>query len=133
MQRSYNYRDGSKSSIDEYIERVTRMQQMPSVLSDYPEVTKRHEDHHHHPIKIISPNHDDRQHQAPETHKKARDYTHKKVYFTEHDDNIAIEIGTRGKKHDAYVEKSIDLEADGYITQKHKNFESCKYDTFKAY
>ncbi|CAA0818097.1 Unknown protein [Striga hermonthica] len=129
MYKSYNYHDtyihggdlSSKSSIDEYIERVTRLQRIPSVVSDYPveELDKHFE-------KNIHVNSDENRAHGP--HKRARD-VHKKVYFGEHEKAIEIE---RDEKREIYRGKTIDLKADGYIMQKHKNFEMCKFDTFKA-
>lgn len=133
MSRTYEYHDSnyyggdSRSSVDEYLERINRMQRTPSVIDDYSDAphahkfynnnspyAEKHDDHH---VKISHVNH---QHQAPEEHKK--------VHFSEH--QRTVEIGRDGNR-EVYAEKTIDVEADGFIQQRHKNFDSSS--TFRAY
>ncbi|KAK4438547.1 hypothetical protein Salat_0189100 [Sesamum alatum] len=135
MRRSYDYHHGnyyvedSESSIDEYLECVTRTQRTPAVVCDYPEAPHAHKTRHNHPayaekhdhnhVKIFHGNH---HHQPPELHKK--------VHFVKQESST--DVGRDGKRH-VYEEKSIDVEAEGFIQQHHKNFELSKWDTFKVY
>ncbi|PIN14875.1 hypothetical protein CDL12_12488 [Handroanthus impetiginosus] len=139
MRRSYEYHN-SKSPIDEYLERLTQMQKTPTIIVDYPPFPTVHETlnnnptptnkHDDHPKIMSHVNH--QKQQAPETHKKVHfaeqgkgdvqaPETHKKVHFAEQG------------KHDVHEGKSIDVEADGFIQQKHRTFELRKWDTFKVY
>lgn len=129
MQRSYesqessSYGGESMASIDEYLERVTRMQRMPSMISaDYAEIPVAHKvfDKSPHP-EFFNVNH--HQHQVP----SPSEVQHKKVHFVEHD--TVVEVGRDGKR-EVREERTIDVEADGFIQQKHRNFNA---STFKAY
>lgn len=123
MQRNYDYHD-SRSSINDYLERITRMQRMPTMISDFPQFPNVHEilDNNSKKMgkrddqsgKISRVNHEKRQ--SPEVHKK--------VHF--------VEVERDGKSRGG-EDKTIDAEADGFIQKKHNNFELCKWDTFKEY
>lgn len=52
---------------------------------------------------------------------------HKKVHFVE---NEKITDVDKNMKHEVHEERSVDAEADGFIKQKHKNFELAKWATF---
>lgn len=107
--------------MDEYLERLDRIQRMPSMMGEYPNFPNVHEILNKKPTnteeinnrqkKVSNKNH----HQSPEVQKKVR--------FVEHDKK-KTEVG----KHDV-EEKSIDAEADGFIQQRHKGFALCKWDT----
>ncbi|KAH6803269.1 hypothetical protein C2S51_034715 [Perilla frutescens var. frutescens] len=126
MHTSYGYHSSSYS-MDEYLERLDRIQRMPSMMGEYPSFPNVHEvlnkqptnseENNHHQKKVTNKNHNQKNHQNPE----------KKVHFAEHDKKR-----TEAGKH-VVEDKSVDLEADGYIEQKHKGFELCKWDTFKVY
>ncbi|KAL2243668.1 UNVERIFIED_CONTAM: hypothetical protein Sindi_0484800 [Sesamum indicum] len=135
MRRSFEYHhdnyyvEDSESSIDEYLDRVTRMQRTPTVICDYPDVQHAHksrhnhppyaEKHEHHHVKNFRGSHQHHPHEL-----------HKKVHFVEQES--VTEVG-RDRKCEVYQEKSIDVEAEGFIQQHHKNFELSKWDTFKVY
>lgn len=117
-QESNYYGGDSMSSIDEYIERVNRLQRMPTVDEDYANIPvhksaypARHGDHH---LQIF---HANNYQPAPEVHKK--------LHYSEE----IFEIDRNGK-HEKHEEKTIDIEADGFIQQRHRDFESSS--TFKV-
>ncbi|KAL2492528.1 Uncharacterized protein Adt_28156 [Abeliophyllum distichum] len=62
-------------------------------------------------------------------HKNVAPGMHKRVHFVEHEENTEID---KNGKNEVHEEKSIDIEADGFIAAKHKSFDSCKWGTFKA-
>ncbi|KAL8457959.1 hypothetical protein ACS0TY_034900 [Phlomoides rotata] len=117
-QESNYYGGDSMSSIDEYLERVNRLQRMPTVNDDYSDIPVHRspypEKHNDHNMKIF---HANSYQPAPEVHKK--------VHFTEK----SVEIDRSGK-HQVYDEKAIDVEADGFIQKRHRHFESSS--TFKV-
>lgn len=120
MHRSYEYHNSSYS-MDEYLERLDRIQRMPSLIGEYPSFPNVHEvlnnkttnkdEAKNHQKKVAKENHHQKNHQNAE----------KKVHFSEQD------------KKPKEEEKSIDAEADGFIQKKHKGFALCKWDTFKVY
>ncbi|KAI3464138.1 hypothetical protein Pfo_020801, partial [Paulownia fortunei] len=132
MSRSYEYHSSSssyyggdsKSSTDEYLERINRMLRTPTVITDFPHFPNVHEvlnnnstyveEHEDHQKKISQLNH-----QTPEVHKK--------VHIVEHEKTT--EVGRDGKRED----KTIDVEADESIQKKHKNFGLYKWFTLKVY
>ncbi|KAL2515623.1 uncharacterized protein Fot_29594 [Forsythia ovata] len=126
MSRSYDHHSShhnggtTRSSASDYLEYITRMQRMPTMIPDiphYPNVhevlnnnatyVEKHENHH----KNVSPG------------------MHKSFHFVEHEENTEIDKNGKGEVHE---EKSIDIEADGFIAAKHKSFDLCKWGTFKA-
>ncbi|KAL8057262.1 hypothetical protein ABFX02_04G173000 [Erythranthe guttata] len=94
----------SRFSTDEYLEKITRMHRIFN--NNSPHVEKNDD----RKGKISRVNHENNR--APEV-------VQKKVHFVEHE------------KTENSKDKTIDAEADGFITQKHKKFELCKWDTFK--
>ncbi|KAL2465391.1 Uncharacterized protein Adt_41242 [Abeliophyllum distichum] len=131
----------------EYIEYVT--QRKPIVFTDVPHSTNVHDvydnkvvytekfdPYHHHensPVKHHEKYDPYNHHEnSPAKHHEQRYVPegHKKVHFVEHTRSTEID---RDGKHEVYEEKTIDMEADGYIQQKHKNFDNCNRGAFKAY
>lgn len=51
---------------------------------------------------------------------------HKRVHFVENDKITEVD---KKKKREVREERSVDTEADGFIKQKHKNFELAKWAT----
>lgn len=94
------------SSIDEYLDRINRMHRTPTMIDNFSEA--------HHNSSAYPEKHSDHRvnifHQAPEV-------VHKKVHFTQH-----VEVDRHGS-NEVYEEKTIDMEADGFIQKRHKNFE----------
>lgn len=133
MYRSYDYHN-SRSSY-RASERLDWLQRMPSMIADTPYFPNMHEvlnnrpvhieenyDHHKKKKSDKNKKSDKKNHQNPEGHKK--------VHFAENEKKIEV---SRDGKHDDHENKSIDDKADGYIEQKHKGFELCKWDTFRVY
>ncbi|KAL8057263.1 hypothetical protein ABFX02_04G173100 [Erythranthe guttata] len=108
MQRNYefsSYHGGdSRFSTDEYLQKINRMHRIFNNSSSHAE---KNDDR---TGKTSRMNHE--KNRAPEV-------VHKKVHFVENE------------KTENSKGKTIDAEADGFITQKHKKFELCKWDTFK--
>lgn len=130
MSRMYEYHESpyyggnSMSSVDEYLDRINRMHRAPTMIDNFSsEAPRTHPPHHN--SSAYAEKHSDRRvktfHQAPEV-------VRKKVHFTEHEKHVEVE---RHGEREAYEEKTIDMEADGFIQKRHKNFESC--NTFKGY
>lgn len=109
--------------MDEYLERLDRIQRMPSMMGDYPSFPNVHEVLNDKPSNADENNY----HQKKVTNKNHHQSSEKNVHFAEPDKKMN-EVG----KH-VVDEKSVDVEADGFIKQKHKGFELCKWDTFKVY
>ena len=116
MSRSYDYHSSSYS-MDEYLERLNRIQRMPSMIGDCPNFPNVHEVLNNNPTNKDKNKYHQKNQQSPE----------KKVHFAEKDMQVA-EAGKHGVE-----DKSIDVEADGFIKKKHKGFALCKWDTFKVY
>ncbi|KAG6413341.1 hypothetical protein SASPL_126050 [Salvia splendens] len=116
MSRSYDYHSSSYS-MDEYLERLNRIQRMPSMIGDCPNYPNVHE------VLNKKPTNKDKN----KYHQKNQQSPEKKVHFAEIDMQVA-DAGKHGVE-----DKSIDVEADGFIKKKHKGFALCKWDTFKVY
>lgn len=124
MSRIYDYQESnyyggdSMSSIDEYIERTNRLQRLPTLNEDYSDIPVHRsaypEKHNNHHINMFQAN---KYQAAPEVHKK--------LHFSEK----SVEVDRNGK-HQVYEEKTIDVEADGFIQKRHRNFELSS--TFKV-
>lgn len=110
--------------MDDYLERITAMKRCPTMTPDYPNFPNVHEVMSHNtPCRekpVYHVNH--HKHHVPQEHKKVHFFKHIEV----------TEIDDCGKPHKGHEYKSIDSEADGFIQQKHRNFELCKWDTFKV-
>ncbi|KAL3512736.1 hypothetical protein ACH5RR_025453, partial [Cinchona calisaya] len=124
-----NPRCGWNTTSLEYVEHVTGMQRMPSVTTDVPDFPNVHsalqnnviyEEECDDPHQQV--NHHNLMHQAP--------VPQKKVQFTEHEKST--EVVKDGKTDQVHVEKDINMEADGFIQQKHRKFELYKWATFKG-
>ncbi|CAI9112750.1 OLC1v1013239C1 [Oldenlandia corymbosa var. corymbosa] len=133
MRRSFDYGRGPQYGWDttslEYTEHITRMERMPSMIIDAPynpSVPSRLHD------KVIFEEEWEDKHQQVNHYKHQSDDSKKKVQFADHEEKT-IEIIRDGKGEQVYVEQDINMRADGFIKQKHKNFEMQKWATFKAY
>ncbi|KAG6384766.1 hypothetical protein SASPL_153584 [Salvia splendens] len=89
---------------------------MSSIDEYFDDINKMHKA----PTTMIF-HHQQQQQQAP--------VVHKKVHFTESEERV--EVDGNGGKHQVCEERTIDMEADGFIKKRHKNFESC--NTYKGY
>ncbi|GER27067.1 S-adenosyl-L-methionine-dependentmethyltransferases superfamily protein [Striga asiatica] len=110
------YSQGPRSPMDDYLERITRMQRTPTEITDYPHFPNVHE------IFINNLTHADNQ-------KSQNPKPSKKVHIVEQ------EKDTEAGKHEkvkVIQGKTIDFQADGFIKWNHKNFALCKWDTFKG-
>ncbi|KAL2253927.1 UNVERIFIED_CONTAM: hypothetical protein Sindi_0187400 [Sesamum indicum] len=115
MSNSY-YKGGSNSSIDEYLERITRMLRTPTVIPDYPHFPNVHKVLNNSSPYVEKNNHNmyNQKHQAPEVQNK--------VHFVERE----TAIGVGGEVI------NIDVEDDGFTQDKQNGFGLCKWDTFKV-
>ncbi|KAH6815785.1 hypothetical protein C2S51_020605 [Perilla frutescens var. frutescens] len=122
MSRIYEYNESpyyggnSISSIDEYLDRINRMHRMPTMIEESPQPQTPPRPHHNNSV------HQEKHHQYHEAPQ-----LHRKVHFTEHEKHVEID---RHHNHEVYEERTIDMEADGFIQKRHKSFDSCT--TFKG-
>ncbi|KAL8529961.1 hypothetical protein ACS0TY_007145 [Phlomoides rotata] len=136
MYRSYNYHSSSSSyysASDEDLERLDRLQRMPSMIADTPYFPNVHEVLNNHPVHVEENYNHHKKKKSDKNNKSDKinrqSPGHKKVHFAE---NEKTDVSRDGKR-DAHEGKSIDAEADGFIQQKHRGFELCKWDTFRVY
>lgn len=89
------------------------------------------QEHHERPI-VGSPNRVMfEEHHASPVHKNHRHGSiepRKQVHFVEHDERVIESTDNFGNQK--VYKESVDSEADGFITRKHKNFELNKFGTF---
>ncbi|KAM7280823.1 hypothetical protein ACFE04_007957 [Oxalis oulophora] len=119
-QRYYGW--GAPSN--DYHSHLTRIEKMPSVIADapkYPNVYKAFNNGSAH------------QQEAPNHHNHIGDHhqtpIQKKVHISEKVETISCDMNGNCQ----VIEESVDMDADGFIEQKHKGFELCKWNTFKKH
>ncbi|KAL7204570.1 hypothetical protein ACSBR2_017612 [Camellia fascicularis] len=123
MSRGTNY--GWDDTSNDYHSHVSRMERMPSVLTDVPHYPNVHRIFNNTTTVYEEEDgsgHNQKKHHEPQVRAK-------KVQFVEHEEVIG-ETDKNGNNVKVYKE-NVDVEADGFIKQKHKNFELCKWATFK--
>ncbi|KAL0385138.1 UNVERIFIED_CONTAM: hypothetical protein Sradi_2908100 [Sesamum radiatum] len=115
MSNSY-CKGGSNSSIDEYLERITRMLRTPTVIPDYPHFPNVHKVLNNSSPYVEKNNHNmyNQKHRAAEVQNK--------LHFVEH--KTAIGVGGE--------DINIDVEDGGFTQDKQNGFGLCKWDTFKV-
>ncbi|KAL3655405.1 hypothetical protein CASFOL_001191 [Castilleja foliolosa] len=126
MFRSYKSNESSSSSyynrdsitpMDEYLERITRMQRTPTLIVDYPNFPNVHE-------ILNNSTHVEKHGDGQEKKTKHQ----KKVQIVEPEKKAeAVKDG----KIEIFPGKTIDNRAAGFINWNHNNFALCKWDTFK--
>uniref|UniRef100_A0A2P2NN11 Uncharacterized protein n=1 Tax=Rhizophora mucronata TaxID=61149 RepID=A0A2P2NN11_RHIMU len=94
------------------------IEKMPSVLVDVSRYPSVHRAFNNKAIIEEEPEKQQQQHLAKPA---------KKVHISEHE-NVIIE--DRNGNYEV-VKESVDVEADGFIMQKHQGFQLCKWKTFK--
>ncbi|XAR67973.1 hypothetical protein NMG60_11002937 [Bertholletia excelsa] len=108
-------RPGWDTTSDDYHSHLTRMVRMPSVIPDmprYPNFHARFNKSSEETESVYEP-------KPPETQNPGR----KKVQFS------SGEGGVNGSRE---TQEGVDSEASGYLQQRRKNFELCKWSTFKV-
>ncbi|KAG6386538.1 hypothetical protein SASPL_151704 [Salvia splendens] len=103
MTSLYYYGGNSMPSIDEFFDDINKMHKAPATMIFH--------------------------HQQQQQQQQQAPVVHKKVHFTESEERV--EVDGNGGKHQVCEERTIDMEADGFIKKRHKNFESC--NTYKGY
>lgn len=114
---SYDYTAKHQNGSD-YYSHVNRMARAPSVLTEVP-----HNGALFNNNQVMMPGHYD-QYQQQQQHnlEPVRGVVEVTERVTQCDNNGNCVI----------TEETIDVESDGYIQQKHKGFELCKWRTYKA-
>ncbi|KAA8540763.1 hypothetical protein F0562_024318 [Nyssa sinensis] len=115
---SYDYitrqHHGRETDSHNYHTHVSTVETMPSMVTDAPPYPGVHMIFNHN-VGYEDEGHESRRkHHAPAAHKKVHIVEYEQT--TEYDRNGNCKV----------VEESIDMEADGFIKQKHKNFERNK-------
>ncbi|KAK9926805.1 hypothetical protein M0R45_024016 [Rubus argutus] len=113
---SYDYTTKHQNGSD-YYSHVNRMARAPSVLTDVP---------HHGALfnnnQVMRPGHYDQYQQQQHSPEPVRGVVEVTERVTQFDNNGNCMV----------MEETIDVESDGFIQEKHKGFELCKWRTFKA-
>ncbi|CAH1423270.1 unnamed protein product [Lactuca virosa] len=89
------------------------------------------EEHHERPVVGYPNRVVFEEHHASPVHKNHRHGSiepRKQVHFVEHDERVIESVDNFGNQK--VYKESVDSEADGFITRKHKNFELNKFGTF---
>lgn len=130
MSRRHDYHSnpqyGWNPTSPEYVEHITRMQRMPTVITDVPHFPDVHSALQN---KVIYEEEQDDHHQQVKHHKHQNPEAKKTVHFAEQEKTTK---GVKDGKDEVCVEKDINMAADGFIKQKHTNFELHKWATFKV-
>lgn len=125
----FNRKEGWDTTSYDYHSHVSRMERMPSVLTDVPHYPNIHMIFNTRP-KVAAyeeENGNGNQQQQRQQEPPATE-AHKKVKFVEQ--TVAIEKD--GAKREV-CKKSVDEDVEGFIQQRRKNFELCKWATFKPW
>ncbi|EOY20890.1 Uncharacterized protein TCM_012229 [Theobroma cacao] len=130
MRRSNGYTPRQNSGWDttsqDYRAHLARMERQPTMIpgaSQYPTVHKAFNNKYSSEEEVVE--------FKEEHHQKQRSpKSEKKVQIVEHVETI--EETTDGN-YEVHEETTVDVEAGGYIQQKHKAFELCKWKTFKVH
>ncbi|MGI4329209.1 hypothetical protein ACR2WG_26790, partial [Klebsiella pneumoniae] len=110
----FNRQQGRDTTSHDYHSHISRMARMPSVLTDVPQYPNVHRIFNN---KLSTTQGDD----------SAQVTTHNKVQFVE-----TTEIDKSGATtREVLYEKTVDDDADGFIQQRRKNFELCKWATYR--
>ncbi|GFZ17374.1 Kynurenine 3-monooxygenase [Actinidia chinensis var. chinensis] len=124
MQRGsdyFNRQHGWDTTSHDYHSHISRVARMPSVLTDVPQYPNVHMIFNN---KVATKPEDVAQQKH---HDPPQATTHKKVQFVE---TTGIDK-SRTTTRETACEKTIDEEADGFIQQRRKNFELCKWATYR--
>ena len=103
----------NRPTSNDYHSHISRMARMPSVLTDVPQYPNVHRMFNN----KLSTTQDD----------PAQMTTHNKVQFVETTETDRSGATTR----EVMYEKTVDDDADGFIQQRRKNFELCKWATYR--
>ncbi|KAH7866793.1 hypothetical protein Vadar_025087 [Vaccinium darrowii] len=133
MRRSsdyYNRQPGWDTTSYDYHSHLTRMERTPTVVTDVPHYPNVHMLFNNR-TKVVEYEDDNVNHNQQQQRRRQPEppvaEAHKKVHFVEE----TIEIDDNGEKSEVH-KKSVDEEAEGFIQNRRKNFELCKWNTFKA-
>ena len=127
----YRRQHGWDTTSTDYHHHVSTMERMPSVLPDvprYPSVFRAFNNNNNNnsiqeeDFEVISQEHIQKKKHQQHTTKPG-----KKVQLVEQE-----QIIPQGKC-ETIVEENIDSETDGFLQQRHKGFELCKWKTFKMH
>ncbi|XWS47645.1 hypothetical protein CRYUN_Cryun13aG0001900 [Craigia yunnanensis] len=128
MRRSYGYTPRQNSGWDttsqDYHAHLSRMERMPTIIPgapQYPNVHKAFNNKYTFEEEVEFQEEQNRKQHSPKSQKK--------VQVVEHVETIQE---TRDENCEVYEETAVDVDADGYIQQKHKGFELCKWKTFRV-
>ncbi|KAF5743727.1 hypothetical protein HS088_TW08G00314 [Tripterygium wilfordii] len=115
------HRHGWDTTSDDYLAHISRIERMPSVITDVPQYPNVHKVFNN---KLTYEEEPPRKEHSPKDHKK-------KVQVIETIEEVS---NPKGQDHEEiFMEETVNSGADGYIQQKHKGFELCKWKTFKLH
>ncbi|KAL5750607.1 hypothetical protein ACOSP7_025210 [Xanthoceras sorbifolium] len=124
MQRSYDYpprkQYGWDTTSHDYHSHIAEIERMPSVLNEVPHYPNVH--------KVFKNKYtygEENETQQEQPQKNTSPKSRKKVQMSEH-----VEIV---ESKSEVQDKNVDVQADGFIKQKHKGFELCKWKTFRLH
>ncbi|KDP31027.1 hypothetical protein JCGZ_11403 [Jatropha curcas] len=120
----HRQRHGWETTSHDYHVHVAKIERMPSVLADVPRYPNVHRVFNN---KVVR---DEEPEMIVQERVDKPTKPNKKVQLVEQEQMI-VQDNSAGI-HEV-VEKSIDAETDGYLQQKHKAFELCKWKTFKLH
>ncbi|KAJ0105181.1 hypothetical protein Patl1_18136 [Pistacia atlantica] len=131
MQRSYGYAPNQQYGWDttspDYHAHISRIEKMPSVLTDVPQYPQY--PNVHKAFKNNYPSGEEEQQQPPKS-KKSSPKANKKVQLSDHAEIVESNISDENCE---VQKETIDTEADGFIQKKRKGFELCKWKSFKLH
>lgn len=124
--------NGSDTTSYDYHSHVARMERMPSVLTDVPHYPNIHMMFNTRPkvaaYEEENGNGNQQQQQRRRQQEPPATEAPKKVKFVEQ----TVKTEKDGAKSEV-SKKSVDEEVEGFIQQRRKNFELCKWATFKPW
>ncbi|KAH8492977.1 hypothetical protein Peur_072436 [Populus x canadensis] len=116
-------RQGSNTTSGDYHDYISRLSKMPSIIHGAPQYPSVHKAFNN----KVTQEEEVNEARQDNVNKKNPTRSTKKVRVKE---QVQV-IDQNGNRKSEDIEEDVDAEADGFIKQKQKGFELCKWKTFK--